>query len=227
MEKNLIADPRPFACLPLAPVAITGAMHSDQIAAPDTADVQEMAYRALLARIARGDQVALTEFYDATAARVYALARRIAPESAEETVADVYWQVWQQAQRYDATRGRALAWLLTICRTRALDQRRKREPAENHPAPDSLRPELFREADGPLDILLAVERHSRVHDALSTLNDSARNLLALAFFQDLSHQQIADRTGLPLGTVKSVLRRALLELRATLDGSSISSEELS
>ncbi len=192
-------------------------------------EAQEPSLRALIERMARHDQAALAEFYDATAARVYALARCITrePAAAEEVVSDVYWQAWREAGRYDAARGRVAAWLLTICRTRALDHLRRREPAQPHAAPDSLRPDLYRDDSDPLDLLLVMERHTRMHAALATLNDSARRLLTLAFFQDLSHQEIADRTGMPLGTVKTILRRAMQELKETLKNASVSLEESS
>jgi RNA polymerase sigma-70 factor (ECF subfamily) len=179
---------------------------------------QETALRALIERIARRDQAALAEFYDATAARAYALARRLTrdPSEAEEVVADVYWQVWSQAERYQPSRGPVAAWLLVICRTRALDRLRRRDAADTHPEPDSLRPDLYRDEADPPDLLELAERSSRVHAALAALGERERALLGLAFFEDLSHQEIAARTGLPLGTVKTVLRRAILALRERL-----------
>jgi RNA polymerase sigma factor (sigma-70 family) len=172
----------------------------------------------LLGRICAGDQAALAEFYDATVSRVLALARRITrqAQAAEEVVADVYLQVWQQASRYDASRGRVLTWLLTICRSRALDRLRRRDEAELHPTPDTLRPDLYRDDADPLSELLVFERKSRVHDALATLGDSERRLLLLAFFDGMSHQEIADHTGMPLGSVKTVVRRGIITLRAEL-----------
>ncbi len=196
-------------------------------AAVSASEVQEPLLRALIERMARRDEPALAQFYDATVARVYALARRITrePAAAEEVVSDVYLQAWQQAGRYDSARGRALAWLLMMCRARALDHLRRREPAQAHATPDNLRPDLYRDDNDPLNLLLALERGSRVHAALAALNDNARRLLALAFFRDLSHQEIAAHTGMPLGTVKSVLRRAMQELKQTLENVSVSPEE--
>jgi len=221
--------------VPAAELAINRGMNEGTTAQPalpaapevSAAETRDVALRALIGRVARRDEAALAELYDATAARVYALARRIAsePAVAEEIISDVYFQVWQQAERYDPARGRVLAWLLMMCRTRALDRWRRREPAEPHPAPDSLRPDLYRDERDPLNLLLAVERDSHMYTALAALNDNARRLLALAFFQGLSHQEIADHTGQPLGTVKSVLRRALHELKETLKDASVSLEE--
>lgn len=220
--------------VPAAELAINRIMDQGQTAASDTFEISASAAHdrllgTLIRRMARRDEAALAAFYDATAARVYALARRITRETAiaEEVASDVYLQVWLQAERYDPARGRALAWVLMMCRTRALDQLRRRLPVERHPAPDGLRPDLYRDDNDPLELLLALERDSRVHAALATLNDNARRLLALAFFQGLSHQEIADHTGLPLGTVKSVLRRAMQELKPMLENTAVSLESSS
>lgn len=190
-------------------------------------EAEEVVLRALIMSIAARNEAALAEFYDATAARVYALARRITGElaAAEEVVSDVYLQVWQQAERYNPARGRVRAWLLTICRSRALDCLRRKEPADSHPAPDHLRPDLYRDDNDPLDLLLIVERDTCVHAAIETLNDNARDLLALAFFRGLSHQEIARHTGMPLGTVKATLRRSMQQLKAMLQGASVSLKE--
>lgn len=185
---------------------------------PETGDGQQEALRALLARLAGGETAALDALYDATAARLYAVAYRITRDApaAEEVVSDVYLQLWQNAARYDAARGPVIAWLLVICRSCALDSLRRRDAAELHPEPEQLRPDLDRTDNDPLDDFAALERASRVHAALAVLDDQARQLLALAFFQGLSHQDIADRTGLPLGTVKTVLRSAQHKIRTLL-----------
>lgn len=175
-------------------------------------------YGDLIARMIVRDEAALGEIYDATAGRVYALALRITglSQAAEEVVSDVYFQIWQQAQRYDPARGTVLTWLLTICRSRALDSLRRREPAETHAEPHDLQPDLFCEDHSPLDLLLVVEQKSRLHRALATLNKSQQMLLALAFFKGMTHQEIAVHTGMPLGSVKTGLRKAMQLLKSLL-----------
>lgn len=192
-------------------------------------DTQEHHFRALLARIAARDQAALADFYDATSGRAYALALRVTGQTpaAEEVVSDVYFQVWQQAERYDAARGRVLAWLLTICRSRALDWLRRRDDAELHPEPQSLRPDIFRDDDEPMNMLLTLERDSSIHAALTTLNESQQRLLSLAFFRGMSHQEIAHHTGMPLGSVKTVLRKAMQTLKQLIGENPLSSEKSS
>ena len=143
---------------------------------------------ALLTRIAAREEVALAELYDATAHRIYALALRISGErqAAEEIVSDVYFQIWNQAQRYDPARGRVLAWMLIVCRSRALDQRRRRDSAESHPDPCLLRPDLASDEPDPLDLLLTIERDCAIGRALACLDARERSLLALAFFGGLA-----------------------------------------
>lgn len=192
-------------------------------------DMQETCLCDLVARIAGQDQAALGLLYDSSAKCVYGLARRITGEEggAEEVVADAYLQVWQQAGRYNAARGRVLAWLLTICRSRALDWRRRRDQAITHPEPEILRPDLYEGGNEPLDLLQAMQRDSRVHAALARLEDTPRRLLTLAFFKGLTHQEIAAYTGMPLGTIKTLLRKAMSILKQDLIEASVSPKDCS
>ncbi|HMW56357.1 MAG TPA: sigma-70 family RNA polymerase sigma factor [Accumulibacter sp.] len=176
----------------------------------------EARLQACIARIVHQDEQALAELYEALAGRVYGLALRITRQvqTAEEVTEDAFWQVWRQAPRFDSARGSVLAWVLTIARSRALDALRRRDPAE------TLDEEQHADQRGaendPQDLLLAVQRQHRLHAALQDLDPLPRQLLALAFFRDLSHEEIACQMCLPLGTVKSHIRRALLRLRRLL-----------
>ena len=172
---------------------------------------------ALLARIAAQDQPALAAFYDVTAGRVYGLALRIARSEAlaEEISGDVYLQVWKNAASYNAERGHPLAWLMVMTRSRALDQLRRVDPAESHAEPELLADAV--DENDPRNLLAAVQEHGALHAALAALPAVQRQLLALAFFQGLTHSEIAAHTRLPLGTVKTHVRRALQTLRAALE----------
>lgn len=174
-----------------------------------------------LRAMARGDEQALGSFYDATLSRSYALALRIVRdrEAAEDVVAETYLQVWREAQRYDSTRGNALAWLLTICRSRALDYLRRLEPVEFHAEPDTLPGANVPRSDATEDLVSALQEGHRVREAVAQLPPVQRQLLALAFFRGLSHQEIAEHSGLPLGTVKSHIRKAQEALRLVLEKS--------
>lgn len=170
-----------------------------------------------IAAIAHHNEWALGKLYDASAPRVYALALRITGDQqcAEEVVSDVFMQVWQQANRFDPVRGKALTWLLTICRSRALDLLRRRDRSQPHEDPASLISEGDLRAD-PECIVAAMQNGSRIQTALRELTPTQQHLLNLAFFQGLSHQEIADATGTPLGTVKATLRRSMITLKSML-----------
>jgi RNA polymerase sigma factor (sigma-70 family) len=176
---------------------------------PDESEL-DARYAGWIAAIAELDRQALAWLYDATVKRVYSLALRISGnrENAEEVVEDVYLQVWRDAAHYDAERGRPLTWLLTICRSRALDYLRRLDEADCHPDPDSLR-ENDTDGSNPQDLLIAVERHHILHNALQKLTPIQRQFLALAFFKGYSHHEIAEHMDMPLGTVKTGVRRAL------------------
>jgi RNA polymerase sigma-70 factor (ECF subfamily) len=194
---------------------------------PRLAEPDANTLAALIGRIAGQDEAALGELYDATAGRVYGLALRVLrdEQGAEEVAEEVFFQVWRQAGRYDPARGRPLGWLLNLARSRALDQLRRRDAALSHPDPTTLHfdeagggLELFdgREARDPQDLLAATEAHRGLHRALAALEPVPRQMVALAFFRGLTHEEIAACTELPLGTVKSHIRRALAALRAAL-----------
>lgn len=173
---------------------------------------------ALIRLVAAGDEAALSRLYDLTLSRVYGLALKITGrrDLAEEVCVETYWQSWREATRYDTTRGQPLAWLMVITRTRALDALRRLDRVTY-----CAEPELFLEHEScpqgsPLDQLLHSERASTLKSALSALTPVQKQLVALAFYKDLSHQEISDQTGLPLGTVKSHLKRAQDNLRGAL-----------
>jgi len=195
--------------------------------APHLAEPDAGTLAALIARIARQDEDALGALYDATVGRVYGMALRILrdEQGAEEVAEEVFFQVWRQAGRYDPARGRPLGWLLNLARSRALDQLRRRDEALSHPDPSTLHADErggepgfseAREGRDPQDLLAATEAHRGLHRALAALEPVPRQMVALAFFRGLTHEEIAASTNLPLGTVKSHIRRALTALRAAL-----------
>lgn len=176
---------------------------------------------ALVGRIRFGDAAALGEFYDLTVGRTHAIALRILGNAAdaEEAVADVYLQVWERAAAYCPGRGAVLAWLQTLAWSRAMDHKRaamRRQPPGLHPDAGQL---AYIESEDPRPDWLAETQDlaRRVGAALANLAEAQRRVLELAFGQDLSHAEIAERTGLPLGTVKSHARRGLAALRDALE----------
>ena len=171
----------------------------------------------LVTRMAGGDETALGRLYDATVARVYWLARWVCgnPQAAEEVTADVYFQCWNAAGRYDPRRGRVTTWLLMMCRSRAIDAVRARDTAILHEAPETLVEEDDQQRErAPEELLELTQSSAALHAALAKLAPVQRQMIGLAFFRGFSHQEIAAHARLPLGTVKAHLRRALELLRA-------------
>ena len=176
--------------------------------------------REWIAAVTRGDEAAFTQLYNATVNRAWSVAMRIVRqnEAAEEVVEDCYWQVWREAERFDASRGRVLTWVLTICRSRALDYLRRKDIAEPVADIETLRSAELADDEDPLDILGATERASAVHRALEQLRPKERQLISLAFFRGLTHQEIADACRMPIGTVKTTMHKAFKQLQAILGG---------
>ena len=169
-------------------------------------------------RIAASDERALELLYDATVSRIYGMARGITHnlQCAEEVTEDVYWQVWRQALRFDRQRGPVMAWLLNLTRSRALDHLRRRDEASTHPEPHSLVDDPGDRQHDPAQLHSAAEQAEGLRAALEQLDPLPRQLLSLAFYRGLTHDEIAAQTGLPLGTVKSHIRRSLTSLRDML-----------
>ncbi len=168
--------------------------------------------------ISHRDEKALAALYDAVLPRVYGLVLKIVRTNAlaEEVVEETFFQVWRQALRFDPSRGAPMAWLLGMARSRAIDGLRK-EARFQHQGLDTCAAAEVTDGTPTADDLLDVARgHAELHRALMLLNAQPRQLMALAFFRGLSHEEIASQTQLPLGTVKSQIRRALLVLRQSL-----------
>lgn len=187
-----------------------------KISPSDITDDQEL--QDLIVRIMKQDQSAFAALFKAMAARVNSLALRITDcvQLAEEVTEDTFFQVWRQAPRFDPSRGTAKAWILTIARSRALDARRSVPPFEELAEPEAVGNKVNQNHDDPPDLLSAVEQNQLLHSALETLDPLPRQLIALSFFRGLSHEEIADHAELPLGTVKSHIRRAIIHLREAL-----------
>lgn len=188
---------------------------------PEHAESMLDALAGLVRRMADGDERALAALYDATVDRVFTIALRVlgSRDDAEEAVCDCYRQAWESARQYDAGRGSVTAWLAVIAHSRAQDLRRKRAQmpyfecidedgdGREHADPNGL---------PMVEWLDSMREGSAVRDALAELSWEQRRLIQLAFIEDLSHAEISERTGLPLGTVKSCIRRGLLRLRERL-----------
>ena len=170
---------------------------------------------SLLARCAAGDEAALRRIYDLQAPRLKGLALRItrSPVVAEDVLHDVFLHIWQEARRYDAARGSARAWLTTLVRFRALEVMRR---SQRERTVDVL-PELPDDQPDAHAQLLASAEGRALHDCLAALDPAPRRAIALAFVDGQTHEQVAATLGMPLGTVKSMIRRGLMRLKRCLD----------
>lgn len=175
-----------------------------------------LADEAVVRAVGAGDQEALRTLNQRYGHAIAALAERILSDKtdAEETAADVLWQVWRQAVTFDRTRGSVGAWLMMLARSRAIDRLRARNARS---AADADPSERTLTSDPTLELHTA-EKRRMVAVALAKLQESERTVLELAYFSDLSQTAIAEKTGLPLGTVKSRIRSALIKLRESLKG---------
>lgn len=189
-------------------------------AAADTATagartVRDHHLAALLATAARGDATAFEAFFDATAGYARALARRMLHDAdLEDALADAYFDAWQRAAQFDPARGSAVSWLLTIVHSRAIDRLRQRHTgAATEAAADDSPTDP---TEDPAERLWRCQSQQRLHRALAALSPGERWVLGLAYFRDLPHGAIAQATGLPLGSVKSLILRAQHKLRERL-----------
>ncbi len=201
------------------PTSSAVVLAANAVAAPALDDDQ---LAALVLRVCDQDEAALARLYEATSGRVYGLALRVVRQvpMAEEVVEDVFWQVWREAPRFDAARGRVMAWLLAIARSRAIDALRRTERVRaSEVAVDEDCLEALAEASSdsdPCELVGTAEHHAHLHALLAGLEPLPRQLLSLAFFRGSTHEEIAEQTGLALGTVKSHIRRTLATLRDQL-----------
>jgi RNA polymerase sigma-70 factor (ECF subfamily) len=179
--------------------------------------------RAVLARVTDGELDALQELYDRYRTMAYSIALRITTDAslAEDVVQDAFLGAWRNAARYVEGRGSVKTWLLSIVHHRAIDAVRRRRPTtelpeSEAPPPATLTvPDIWNEVAGSLD-------REEIGAALATLSDVQREAIELAYFGGLTQVEIADRTGAPLGTVKSRVRLGLLAMRAALTGEPVS-----
>ena len=181
--------------------------------------VEPVPERRMLERMAAGDGDALRELYDIHARAVYSLAVRIlrSQSDAEDIVQEVFVQAWRQATRYDASRGTVAGWLLMQAKSRSIDRLRARRA----------RPEQSEEArvSEPVDAsdaadiqIVRGEQAARVRQALEELPALQKTALELAYYEGLTHVEIAEQLEQPLGTVKTRIRQGLLKLRQALGG---------
>lgn len=174
---------------------------------------------SLLAKVATEDHSAFAEFYDLTRARAYGMVLRVLrdPGYSEETLQEVYLQVWHTASGFDSERGSALSWLITLAHRRAVDRVRSEQSGADREARwgalstdaafDAVSEEVVRRDDT-----------QQVADCLGTLTDLQRQSVELAYYSGLTYREVSERLSATLPTIKSRIRDGLLRLRNCLGG---------
>jgi RNA polymerase sigma-70 factor, ECF subfamily len=167
----------------------------------------------LISAIRSGDENAMAQLYDRYSPIVYSVALRVLGDTAaaEDILQEVFMQLWRNPELFDSTRGNLGAWLAVIARNRSIDALRKRRPESD--VTDvlvSVEPDLAGEAD-------RTRAMEKVRGALSKMPSAQRAALEMAYFEGLTHTEIASKTGEPLGTIKTRIRGGLLSLRKVFE----------
>ena len=171
----------------------------------------------LLARAAGGDASAFRDFYDSTSAKLFAVILRIVSEraEAEDVLQEVYVTIWRKAAEFDPARASAITWTATIARNRAIDRIRAR--ASRPAAPLETAPDVADEAPAADQMLDTVRAAGTVQAALAQLDPRHAHVIRSCYFEGLTYEALSAREGLPVGTLKSWVRRGLIRMRAALE----------
>jgi len=187
------------------------------------ADEPNSGLENIIEGILNKEEDALEALYELTHARVYGLAVKItnSKELAEEVVVDTYWQVWKDALNYKLYKGPLIAWVLVICRSRAIDAIRSNAAHFHISAEACDWSEELASCSGagllqPENQLQQSQSHGVLHQYMNALNATQKQLLYLGYFKGLSHEEIAAHMRMPLGTVKSAIKRAQATLKQQL-----------
>lgn len=177
--------------------------------------------RALIERIAQRDEAALRTLYERTSPRLFGLAMRVLRQrdTAEDVLQESFLTVWRVAVDYRAALSPPLAWMGLIVRSRGLDMLRRRTADRSHVTQeldDTLADTLASDSPTPMDTAQASEQAWALHQCLERLDNKQREVVSLAYVRDMSHGELAQQLSLPLGTVKTWIRRGLDQLRTCM-----------
>ena len=176
---------------------------------------------ALLDRVALSDQAALKELYDLTSSKLYGVAVRVVTnrEWAEDVLQEAFLNIWRIAGDYKASLSPPMAWMGLVVRSRGLDflRRRTSDRADvMQELDDVISDTVAGNSPNPMDMTQASEQANALHVCLSKLENKQREVVSLAYMRDLSHAELAEQLKLPLGTVKTWIRRGLEQLRGCM-----------
>ncbi len=185
-----------------------------------TAPVNDAAsLAALISAVALGDRSAFRRLYDATSPKLFAIALRILREEsrAEDVLQDSFVNIWNGAAGYNATLAAPMTWLVTIVRNRSLDYIRRTDRLAVE-LDGELEATLESEQRGPVDLAIHAQDANALRGCLNRLDAGQRQAIAFAYFQGLTHSELAGAMKIPIGTVKTWIRRGLEKMRRCLDG---------
>ncbi len=188
---------------------------------PDHPTGQDNELMALLDRVAARDEAALKALYDLTSGKLYGLAMRVVAHRdwAEDVLQESFLTIWRVAADYRAALSPPMAWMGLIVRSRALDCLRRRTADRStvtQELDDTLAETLEGDAANPMDTTQASQQAWALHQCLSRLENRQREVVSLAYLRDMSHSELADQLRLPLGTIKTWIRRGLDQLRTCM-----------
>lgn len=171
----------------------------------------------LLARVAQGDAAAFQEFYDRTSAKLFGIVLRILTErhEAEDVLQEVYVSVWRKAASFDPARASPITWVATIARNRAIDRLRSRPVRPHVPVENAF--DLADDGPAPDAGLVASQDARRLQAALDTLEPRHAAAIRACYFEGATYEELALREAVPVGTLKSWVRRGLMRLRGQLE----------
>jgi RNA polymerase sigma-70 factor, ECF subfamily len=174
----------------------------------------------LLRKIGQGDRRSFEVFYDRFSSLLFTVCYRVLnnQEAAEDTLQDVFLQIWEKAPFYDPARGKPLAWAVTLTRNMAIDRLRSAQRRQRLQEDIQRESANFEQFDGSssFDAVASVEMSKLVREAIIDLSNDQREAIDLAFFSSLTQMEIAQRLGVPLGTIKARIRRGMIRLRDVL-----------
>ena len=182
------------------------------------ADTARERLKAAMVRLAAGDRAALEEVYRATSVKLFGICYRILGDrkEAEDALQDVYVNLWRRADRFDPDRASPISWLAVFARNRAIDRLRSGR-VQREAAPLEAAAEVADATPLADTLLIDAERKARVHHCLSQLDDNQRDNICAAFFDGRTYAELAEAGNVPLGTMKSWIRRGMLRLKACLE----------
>jgi RNA polymerase sigma-70 factor (ECF subfamily) len=171
----------------------------------------------LLRLSGRGDEAAFAQLYDATSARAYGLAVRVVrdPSQAEEVAQEAFLEIWRTASRFDAAKGSAVSWILTLVHRKAVDRVRSAEASTRRDTTYHQSSQTV-EHDSTAEAAQASMEARRVRQAMDSLTQVQREALELAYFKGYTHTEVAKMLDLPVGTAKTRIRDGLIRLRDTM-----------